>query len=542
MDADASSRGLRPCLPNPPLSVIQQLRSYRLPLAVDHVPNYVWCALFTAVGGFIFGFDTGSIGSITTMPQFVAQISTDGKLSSTLQGLIVSTILITASLASLFSGPLSDRISRIRTISLSAIVFAAGSTISCSAHTLAQLFVGRCVAGIGEGLFLSTVTVYAVEIAPASARGRIGSMVQMLCTIGIASGYFVCYGSACSPSSFSWRFPFGMQAVVSVMLAAGAPFLPYSPRWLRMVGRDADAEAAWLKLGVNTADVEKIELNVRGNDTEGNWWEETKLLWMNGVRTRTALGVFLMAMQQASGIDGVLYYAPVLFSQAGLSASTASFIASGVSGMIMVVFTFGVQFFADKWGRRASMIRGGAVIGTAMLIIGSIYASHASDHAAGRWAIIVLIYVFVVGYVATWAIVVRIIASEIQPMRTRAAATSLGQCANWVVNWIIAFTTPAFLAKTSSGPYLLFGSCSLLTTVICLAFQPETKGASLEEVDKVFEEAPWRAALQKHRARSHSERNRRNDSPIVIAVGHNPVEGFEEVELIRLPEVRFCNY
>ena len=120
------------------------------------------------------------------------------------------------------------------------------------------------------------------------------------------------------------------------------------------------------------------------------------------------------------------------------------------------------------------MIRGGSVIASTMLTIGALYASGASGTASGRWAIIVLIYCFVIGYTCSWAIVVRIICSEIQPTRTRAAVSSLGQCANWVrstlalvphvltraqaVNWLIAFSTPLFLAKSTSGPYFLFGA------------------------------------------------------------------------------------
>ncbi|KAH9928596.1 general substrate transporter [Amylocystis lapponica] len=304
------------CVQPPSLSILHRLRASRERLKFIRVPNYVWCAIFTGIGGFIFGFDTGSIGPITVMPQFEAQFSPGGKhLSPTIQGLIVSCILLTASLASLFSGPLSDRISRTRTISLGASVFAVGSAIACSAKAMPQLFVGRCVAGVGEGLFLSVVTVYAVEIAPASSRGRLGSVVQLFITIGIASGYFVCYGTVRASSSLSWRVPFGVQVVVCTLFALGAPLLPHSPRWLRHIGRVSEAEAAWMRLGVGNVDAEKTDENVqRENTTKSGWWKESQQMWKKGVRTRTALGVFLMAMQQASGIDGVLYYAPVLFS------------------------------------------------------------------------------------------------------------------------------------------------------------------------------------------------------------------------------------
>ena len=123
----------------------------------------------------------------------------------------------------------------------------------------------------------------------------------------------------------------------------------------------------------------------------------------------------------------MLYYAPTLFAQAGLSSTKASFLASGVSGLLNVGCTIITQPFQDKWGRRPTVLIGGGIIGACMLTIGAIYASPLRNTNAGRWAIIILIYAFVVSFSVTWAITVRTYASEIQPMKTRAAATSLGQ-------------------------------------------------------------------------------------------------------------------
>lgn len=294
------------------------------------VPTYVWCTIFTALGGFCFGYDTGSIGPITVMSQFQHHFFQEQKIDPTIQGLIVSCILLTASVSSILSGPLSNRLSRTRTICLGGVVFAAGSAIVCSAGSLPQLFVGRCIAGIGEGLFLSAITVYTIEIAPASSRGRLGTVVQLFITIGIASGtclpysiksfavtdvvagYFITYGTARIPSSLSWRFPFGMQATISMILAAGCPFLPHSPRWLHHVGRHDEARIAWERLGVSAADVEKTEQAAQREEApRESFWNETKQMWKKGVRGRTALGVFLSGMQQASGVDGVVYVSAV---------------------------------------------------------------------------------------------------------------------------------------------------------------------------------------------------------------------------------------
>ncbi|KAJ7849804.1 general substrate transporter [Mycena olivaceomarginata] len=429
------------------------------------IPVYVWPTLFTAFGGFLWGFDTGSIGPITVMPQFENQF---GSVSATVQGLLVSSIIATAALSSLFSGALSDRISRTYTISLGAFVFSVGCTIACSATALPQLFIGRCIAGFGEGIFISSITVYVMEISPASKRGRTMTTVQLFNTVGVASGYFTCFATVKDAGSFSWRLPLGLQAVVAILLAIGTPFFPHSPHWLLSVGRPADAEAATLALGLQLTEIRK-EDEAGGPAVAApkqTLKQQVKGLWAKDVRFRTFFGLFLMGMQQACGIDAVLYYAPVLFQQAGLSTTSASFLASGVSGIVMVVLTAGSQFFQDKWARRTQMIAGGSVIAGSMLVMGSL-----------------------------WAIVIRVIASEVQPKRTRAAATSLAQCA---VNWIIAFSTPLFLTRSTSGPYLMFGGFSLLTVLVCVVFQPETKGLSLDMLEQDFKETKLQSAVKRY--------------------------------------------
>ncbi|KAF9267384.1 general substrate transporter [Marasmius fiardii PR-910] len=464
------------------------------------LPVYVWATLFTALGGFLWGYDTGSIGPISVMPQFEEQF---GVLSPTTQGLLISCILIAASIMSAFSGPISDRISRTYTIAIGGAVYTAGSAISASSMRLTQLFVGRCIAGVGEGLFISSITVYVTEISPASSRGRLATTVQLFNTIGVMTGYFTCYGSINVSNSIAWRLPLVVQGALALLMAVGTPFFPHSPRWLLHVGRHADAENAHSKLGLQAAENKKEGAD--GGETlatltiqsRAEVWKHAKELFTKEVRGRTLLGLFIMGIQQCSGIDAVLYYAPILFAQAGLSSKTASFLASGVSGILMVALTLAAQFFQDKWGRRTPMIGGGAMVGGTMLLIGILYASHANEATAGRWAIIVLIYLFVASYVSTWAIVCRIASSEMQPSRTRASAASLCQCANWVVNTIIAFSTPLFLARTTSGPYFFFGGCSFLCVVVCAIFQPETKGLDLETIDRGFVETPLQSALRK---------------------------------------------
>ncbi|KAL5511144.1 hypothetical protein ACEPAH_4359 [Sanghuangporus vaninii] len=492
--AEASERVsvVTPGLP-PPSRVREFVRKWR----ETYMHTYTACTMFASIGGFIFGFDTGSIGPVTTMDQFLDRFS---PITPIVQGLIVSCILITAATFSLFAGPLSDRISRKHTMTVGGAIFAVGSAIVASASKLPQIFAGRCLAGAGEGLFLSVITVYTCEIAPAAIRGTLACTIQLFITIGVASGYFVCYGTNKLEGDMSWRTPFILQALVSACFSAGTPFLVHSPRWLLHVGRHDDALKAWTRLGLGPTEAEKEDIKTssaeREQQQQQNWKTELRQMWKKDVRKRTVLGCFLMGMQQLSGIDGVLYYAPVLFTQAGLSSTKAAFLASGVSGLLNVACTLVTQPFQDKWGRRPSILLGGSAIAACMLTIGSIYASSAHTTQPGRWAIIVLIYLFVVAFAMSWAIVIRTCASEIQPARTRAAATSLGQAANWVVNWVVAFSTPLFLAQSTSGPYFLFGACSALTVAIAAALLPESKGVSLEALDEIFQTSPWRRMVR----------------------------------------------
>jgi len=200
------------------------------------------------------------------------------------------------------------------------------------------------------------------------------------------------------------------------------------------------------------------------------------------------LGVFMMAMQQLSGIDGVLYYAPLLFQQAGISSSQAAFLASGVSAILIFVTTIPAFLLIDRWGRRASTIYGGLLLFCTMTLIGSMYASDSvhADYGVGRWVVIVTIYVFTVGYCMTWALGVKLFASEIQPISTRATATGLSQSANAITNFFVAFITPVLLSHSSSGVYFLFGGAALLTVAVCAVAMPETRGHDLEAIVEGF--------------------------------------------------------
>ncbi|KAF9886651.1 hypothetical protein FE257_011291 [Aspergillus nanangensis] len=451
-------------------------------------PRYVFASMLCSAGGLLFGMDTGIIGPVTVMKGFTEQF---GNQSATVHGLLVSSILIPAAISSFFAGFLADKLGRPKGISIGALIFGIGAALEAAAVHIGMFVVGRIVEGVGEGLYLAKIHS------------------------GLMIGFFTCYGTARLESSFSWRTPFLILACLAVTFSAAALlWLVPSPRWLTIHGRHKEAAEIWEFLGVSPAEREKVEIEQdRGTALENQVSREVihipsvdqmpsgsrkdqakavkdKLLdiFSKDVRSRTGLAVFLMGMQQLSGIDGVLYYAPMLFEQAGLASSDSSFFASGVSAIVIFVVTIPALIWADRWGRRHSIIYGGIGISIVMFIMGALYAGNAvhASSGAGRWVVIVSIYIFAVIFSLSWAVGIKIYAAEIQPQRTRASATSLAHGSNWLTNFLVALTTPILLSKSSFGAYFLFAGCTLITSLVCAVFMPETKGKSLDEIEEAF--------------------------------------------------------
>ncbi|KIW00155.1 uncharacterized protein PV09_08331 [Verruconis gallopava] len=464
---------------------------------VLNMPLYQSASIITALGGFLFGLDTGTVGPVTTMDAFVKSF---GPLSSTLHGVVVSTILIGGTLSGVFAGNFADIYGRIPTISAGAAIFGIGAALECVAPKLGVFIFGRFVKGLGEGLFLGTLVVYVCEIAPARRRGPLASLIQFLVTIGLATGFFVSYGTArIGQSSAAWRSPLAVQALMAFSFAAASMRLPPSPRWLLAKHRTDEALLTLERLGLDCTELEQMASRASVADLHAdtsllgsikqNFTDMTRV-FSKAARKQTAFACFLMAMQQFSGIDGVLYYAPLLFQQAGLASGEASFLASGISALVIFAVTIPASMYVDRMGRRASTIFGGLAMFVVMTLMGSLYASRAvhEGHGVARWIVIVCIYLFAVAFSITWAVSMRIYSSEIQPAATRASATNLAQSSNWMANFIVALTTPILLARSSFAAYFLFGGCTLLTVLVCFFFMPETKGKSLEAIDRAFAE------------------------------------------------------
>ena len=277
------------------------------------MPLYQRAAIITSFGGFLFGFDTGTIGPVTTMETYT---STLGHFSSTVHGVIISAMLIGGTISGLFAGNIADIYGRVPTIAVGSTILGIGAAMECAAPNLGVFVAGRVIAGIGFGLFLGTLTVYICELAPARRRGPLASVIQFMLSTGLANGYFVANGTArIANNSAAWRTPLAVQSFLALGFALACWRLPPSPRWLMAKHRVDEAVLTLEKLGLESneleqmasrADTESInaDMSLRANIKEN--FKDMARVFSKSARKQTALACFLMAMQQFSGIDGVL--------------------------------------------------------------------------------------------------------------------------------------------------------------------------------------------------------------------------------------------
>lgn len=436
-----------------------------------------------SLAGLLYGLDTGCVGPITSMTQFTSRFP----MSTSIRGLFIAIFLVAAAVASICNGVISDRISRKWTISLGAGVCLVGCAISFTGRSLAQMFAGRIVYGIGTGLALSCCLNYIVEIAPVSLRGQVSCLIQSGITVGAMCGYFITYGTVQIHGDYAWKIPFALQFVVGVVLLVGNFWIPYSPRWLLSKSRDTDAIVVMNYLrgdpigrqAVPEVDAihEEVALIKAGIEAEVQNSASYTEIFSKTLRQRSLFTIFLCVIQQAAGIDAILYFSPTIFKSAGLVSLSSSFLASAMSGVTLVLFTL-PGFFVDRVGRKKPTLIGGTVMAIAMLTIGICFAARGYRIDEGielrgkgcQWTVIVMIYVFVAAFSSSWAVVIRTYCCEIIPTRQRSRACALQQYVNVRFDHV-AHVSPRLISSVAGELYhrhfctkLLegFSECTLL--------------------------------------------------------------------------------
>ena len=440
--------------------------------------NVVMTAAIAGLGGLLFGYDTGVIAGALLF------ITPDFALSSFESGLVVGAVPIGAVLGAGLAGRLSDAYGRRLLILISAVVFVIGSIVCSVAPGTEVLVIARMVLGVAIGLASATAPVYISEVAPPDIRGKLVTFFQLAVTIGIVVAYLV---GLAFDSSEEWRWMLGLGAVPAFFLFFGMLRMPQSPRWLVMAGRDFEARAVLAR--VRSGDPETIEQEILEIKDEvkakpGTWADLRRPV----IKAALVVGVGLAVLQQVSGINTVIYYAPTIIQDTGVDSSAAAILASVAVGIVNVGMTFVAIRLLDRAGRRPLLLVGTAVMGIALVGLALVFIIGAGS-TTGSVIAIGSLMLYVAAFAASLGPIFWLLNSEIYPLEVRSKAAAVGTMANWLFNFIVSLTFLLLIdALGSGGAFLFYAAICGVTFVFCLKLVPETMGKHLEDIQAVFAE------------------------------------------------------
>ncbi|HEX3798507.1 MAG TPA: sugar porter family MFS transporter [Verrucomicrobiae bacterium] len=448
--------------------------------------NSIWFVAFvtavTAIGGFLFGYDTAVINGANSY------LKANMHLSPSQEGFAGASAILGCIPGAMCAGFLSDRFGRKKLLLACAALFAISGLLSAVPRTFEQFLTARFISGLGIGSSSMICPVYIAEIAPEKWRGRLGSLFQL----GIVSGIFLTLfinkvvqgmGNEAWNIASGWRWMLGMEAVPAIIFFGLLFLVPESPRWLAQKGREQEARQVLSHVGdAAYAETELTAIKSAISSETGKLSE----LFSRTYSRPLAIAVLLMACSQFCGINAIMYYSSRIFESAGLARNSA-FASSIWIGLINLLFTFLAIFFIDRAGRRPLLLIGTAVQAVALGMVGWMF--HSGHH---ELALLLWVLVFIAAFAMAMGPIPWIICSEIFPGKLRARAMSVATLAIWSSCYLVAQTFPMLNDDPMIGPaatFWIYGAVSLFSFFFVLTMIKETKGKSLEEIESEWKRA-----------------------------------------------------
>nr|CAD1814641.1 monosaccharide transporters [uncultured fungus] len=481
--------------------------------------SYMMC-VFAAFGGVFFGFDSGYISGVLAMDYFIHMLTglpIPGPNASTAEinafviptphkSLIVSILSAGTFFGAILAGDLADWFGRRTTVILGCVVYGIGCILQTASSGLGLLVAGRLIAGFGVGFVSAIIILYMSEIAPKAVRGAIVSGYQFAITIGLLLASCVDYGTQNRTDSGSYRIPMAIQLLWALILAAGLLWLPESPRYFVMKGKLDQAARVLERLRDQPAGSELVQAElteiIASHEYEMSVIPQSGYFssWANcfkgGLRNpssnlrRTILGTSLQMMQQWTGINFIFYFGTTFFTQ--LHTINNPFLISLITTLVNVCSTPISFFIIEKVGRRTIMIWGAVGMFVCEFIVAIIGVTDSSKPAVSAMISFICIYIFF--FATTWGPGAWVVIGEIFPLPIRSRGVALSTASNWLWNCIITIITP-YITSTAGGGvdlgpkiFFLWGSLCVLCFVYAYFLIPETKGLTLEQVDRMLEE------------------------------------------------------
>jgi len=436
-----------------------------------------------ALAGLLFGLDVGVISGAQSF------IEKEFKIGDQQIELIVSSLLWGAVFGTLISGMISSRFGRRRTILVSAVIFMVGSICCAFSPDENTLIAARFLLGIAVGVASFTAPLYLSEISPQAVRGSMISMYQLMITIGIlmaflSNTWLASYATFGGVTGGHWRLMLGIIAIPAAIMFIGVLFLPESPRWLFLKGFKDHAVDVFKRMHLDDAEIEaevrEIEdsLKVKQNGFQ-------LLLKNANFRRAIFLGVGLQIVQQLTGINVIMYYAPKIFALAGFEDVVEQMWGTVAVGITNVLATFIAIAFVDRLGRKPIMYAGFLVMGLSLLTVGLLFNADIAKNPQLGFPAIGALLVFIIGFAMSAGPIIWVICSEIYPLAGRDLGVTFSTGTNWIANAIVGMTFLTMLGSVGGGnTFLIYGGMNVLFIVFFLLFVPETKGVSLEKIEK----------------------------------------------------------
>ncbi|MBM4094872.1 MAG: sugar porter family MFS transporter [Planctomycetes bacterium] len=445
----------------------------------------VLVTLVTALGGFLFGYDTAVINGA------IQYLKVHFELTSAQEGLAGASAILGCIPGAMFAGFFSDRFGRRKVLFACAVLYAVSGLLSAIPRTFFEFLLARGICGLGVGASSMICPVYIAELAPAEKRGRLGSLFQMGIVVGIFLTLFInaqirSLGDESWNSQYGWRWMLAAEIVPALFLIAFLFFVPESPRWLLQAEREDEARAILVAVGgPKHAEGEIAAVREVLKQEEGGFLE----LFGRGLRQPLVVAVLLMAVSQFSGINAIIYYSTKIFTTAGVGVEDA-FTRSAIIGIVNVLFTVVALVLVDRAGRRPLLIIGLTVQVVALAATGWMFHT-------GQTGLLLLLMVLV--YIAAFAMALGpipwIVCSEIFPTRIRGRAMSLATFVIWTSCYIVAQTFPMLNDSPVIGPaktFWIYGGFTLFGLLFVFMRLPETKGRTLEEIEASWSNPPHR--------------------------------------------------
>ncbi|WP_210124079.1 sugar porter family MFS transporter [Staphylococcus sp. GDY8P91P] len=422
-----------------------------------------------ALGGLLYGYDMGVISGALLF------IKDDIPLNSFTEGLVVASMLVGAIFGSGASGPMSDRLGRRRVVFIIAIIYIVGALILALAPSMPVLVIGRLVIGLAVGGSTAIVPVYLSEMAPTEQRGSLSSLNQLMITIGILSSYLINY--AFTPIE-GWRWMLGLAVLPSLILLIGVAFMPESPRWL-LEHRSEKAARDVMKLTFKESEIDKEIADMKEiNAISESTWNVLKSPWL---RPTLIIGSVFALLQQIIGINAIIYYAPTIFSKAGLGNATSILGTVGI-GTVNVLITIVAIMIIDKIDRKRLLVIGNIGMVASLLIMAILVWTVGIQSSA--WIMVACLTLFIIFFGFTWGPVLWVMLPELFPMRARGSATGIAALVLSIGSLLVAQLFPILTDVLSvEQVFLIFAAIGVCALIFVIKYLPETRGRSLEEIE-----------------------------------------------------------